>query len=45
MTESSQTNPRDRNLKKINAEARHRASQRGVKEQEKLDEKIIQTKL
>ncbi len=45
MAQNSKLNPNDRRLKKINSEARHKANQRGAKEQEAIDKETVQMRL
>ena len=45
MANNSPVTQDDRRRKRINSDARHKASQRGKKEQEELDKNTTQTKL
>ena len=45
MAQNSQVNPNDRRLKRINSDARHKANQRGKKEQEELEKDEKQMRL
>lgn len=45
MAQNSQINPGDRRLKKINSDARHKANQRGKKEQEESEKNEKQMRL
>jgi hypothetical protein len=45
MAQNSHQSQNDRRLKQINADARHSASERGKKEHEESEKRVIQMKL